>query len=233
MKQQLYALSLIIATTQAITAFDSRSLFTTPETPEITETPVTQSTTAQYQFIEKTFITDIATSKNAMWSNILTSIPAALGTYSGYQCYNQKVNMSKEDNILKSLITAQNLWGVTTLTCATILAGGQLQNYVNAQANQQAVRNFFKNWNKNKVYTPEAFHDAFESIALEIEQQGDTYIRQNANKIVENIQFVITRHFEKRYEKLLQITAYDALNESKTVTEIIKNMIGMAKDLAA
>jgi len=33
------------------------------------------------------------------------------------------------------------------------------------------------------------------------------------------------RHFEKRYEKVLQATAVNALADAKTVTEILKNSI--------
>ena len=52
-----------------------------------------------------------------------------------------------------------------------------------------------------------------------------------ATTIVENIQFVVTRHFDGRYKNILDAKGYDALAETKTISDVIKNTTDIVKNI--
>lgn len=220
MKAKFYTIALVIASTQAMTAFDSCSLFNESEKA------------SKYQFIEKKFITDIASAKDATWSKVLMIIPGSIATASGLEYGHQTENTPKDDLFFKNLLTKKFVNGVICVSSIAIIAGVTFQHHLSAHANQDAVRDFFTHWDKNQFYTPDELFESFEAIACNIEDQGEAFIKNHANEIVKTIQFIVTRYFEKRYEKLLQIKAHSALGEIKTVSETLQNFISGAKYLA-
>lgn len=217
MKNALYLFYLIIASIHTVFAFEEQSLFINQK----------------YEFIEREFITHIVAEKNSYWSNALAIIPISLGMFAAYNlAHGDEQNLTKESIVLKNLLTHKHIYSFILLGCAGFSAHTILSQYITHKANYNAVKKFFENWEHNKFYTPDLFLQTFESIALEIEKQGNVFIVKNANKIVETVQFIITRHFYTRYQKILEINAYNAIAETKSVLEVLQAFISGAKDLA-
>lgn len=217
MKKYSYIFSFIIITMQTIFAFEEQSLFINQK----------------YEFIEREFITHIAVEKNNFWANVLATIPVTLGIFAACNLAdgNEKT-LTKENIVLKNLLTHTHIYSFILLGCAGFSASTILNKYITNKAHYNAVKKFFSRWKKNKRYTPDLFLETFESIALEIEKKGDRFIAKNANKIVETIQFIITRHFHARYDNILKINAYNAIAETKSILEILQAFVSGAKDLA-
>ncbi|MBP6869707.1 hypothetical protein KBC04_02400 [Candidatus Babeliales bacterium] len=238
MKKHLYTLPLILAACNALATdnFNNSAFFSTSDEKE----------TSKYQYIEKKFITDIAKAKENVWSNIFTAIPAALATSSAFALAHLNntntidantidTNTKSKDNkpFLKSLLNKQNIYITTFVISTAIIAGQIAQRQISKQAHYQAVADFFHNWDKNQNHTPEKLTAPFAMIAEQITLNGDDFITEHADEIVELIQFIITRHFDKRYEKLLQMNSYNALNDVKIFSDIFRSFLTGNKELAA
>jgi len=222
-KKQFFILSCALSIACNTTAFDQRYFF---------------DTTDSWTYLEKIFITDIYNAKNAFWSKTTSIIPLVSAVISATQYYNHQQDFKNELTpknkfVIKNLMTAENLYFTGMIVSAGIVAQQFATSYAHSQVNRQAVDDFFSNWEINSLYTPDEFQDAFFMIAEIMEFQGKEAILEHADEIVETIQFLIIRHFESRYKKLLEIESCNALGDFKASTEIFKNIIGTAKDLAA
>ncbi len=212
MKKQLFTFSLVLAMASNMIAFNELSMF--DET----------SQESKWVLIEKKFITQPSTEKKLIWTHInsaatLLFAGGTLGTYailSSEQCKNKlSEQIMDTGNILAGFGTAATFMSATSA----------LDCYLSTRANRNTIASFFNNYDENRFFVPSELEEAFDLIAESIELFGQESILNEANEIVELIQFHVMRHFEKRYEKVLQITAVNAVADAKTVTEVLKNSI--------
>jgi hypothetical protein len=185
---------------------------------------------AQWELLEKTFITDIAQSKASTWNHISGAVLASMMVGSGYQ-YTQ-TSSTESSSIIKEMLQPKNVYGAATCAATAIFAVQTLQCYLSNQANRTAVANFFANYEENKYFVPAQLENAFDMIAERIELEGMDAVLVDANDIVDQVQGMIMRYFEKRYEKVLQGAAYNALADAKTTGEIIKNAVETGSKLS-
>lgn len=221
MKKQLFTLGLLnlFAVNLMGSSFDEHTLFDS------------NNEKAQWEFLEKAFITNIHAEKQLIWNHISAAFVASLGLGSGYQLYNGTTSNSQ---LAKTdLFSPTSLYSAVLGSSVALLSIKGLACHLSNQANRNAVEAFFTNWDQNQFYTPEALQEAFDIIAETIELQGLDAVLASADDIVDTIQFVVMRHFDGRYKKALEFQAFNALNDSKTFSEIIKNTVATAKDLAA
>lgn len=219
MKKQLYIFSLMMVMINNVTAFNELTVF--DETNE----------ESNWMFIEKKFITDIHAEKKSFWTHLSTIIPAAAIAFSGYQ-YFQITNDNENKDFIQTLLKPQNIYSITSLAATSLLITQYLECKLSAQANRNAVENFFNNWDQNQFYIPEELEEAFDAIAETIELQGQEAVLEHADEIVDAIQFITTRKLSSRYSKSLEITACNALGNAKTIGEILKNAVETGSKLA-
>jgi hypothetical protein len=182
------------------------------------------TTTTKMRYMESLWILEHAGLKNEMWKNITQYVPLLIGGYAMYQSF----TMTKDDkltNYFKTILNAENIYFGIGLGCASTVIIETLNNYINEKAARTTVHNFFANWEVNKNHTPEELLPIFSLIAEIIEVQGEEIILEQAQFILNNVQFVIIRNFEKQYESYLKSQSYNNLADTKTITEIIKNSI--------
>jgi hypothetical protein len=218
MKKQLFIFSFAVAMISNVIAFDERSMF--DETNE----------ESKWTFVENKFITKPAAEKAYIWKHLSAGAVAAvaIGAFVKLGYLN---DADRNDDFSKKIFTTGNvLAGLSSLSAVTFTTSA-LECYLSARANRNAVADFFTNWDQNQFFVPAELQDAFDTIAETIELEGKEVVLKNADEVVSTVEFLVMRHFEKRYEKLLQITAVSALNDNKTATEIFKNIIGGTKDL--
>ena len=209
MKKQLYIFTFAIAMMTTVNAFDQLTMF--DETNE----------ESKWAVIEKVFITDINEAKQSFWKHLSGVAVSTLIAGGAYQTY----NANPEAKFMDSLQLSRNFYCLGTLAMGGLLATQTIQCHLSNQTNRNAVTKFFGNWDKNQFYTPAALKEAFDIIAETMELEGNEATLKNADEIIDTIQFIIMRHFEKRYEKVLQFTAATALSDTKTAGEILKNAV--------
>jgi hypothetical protein len=184
---------------------------------------------AEWAFLEKAFITDIAKSKQLSWNHISAAATTLVMAGSTYQ-YTQ--TSATDGSILQQLLQPKNVFGLTSCATAAICSIQGLQCYLSHEANRTAVKNFFANYENNQVLVPASLQYAFDMIAERVTCEGMDAVLVDANDIVDQIQGMIMRYFEKRYEKVLQVSAENALATTKTAGEIIKNAVETSSKLA-
>jgi len=221
MKKYFYALAFSLIASSHVAAFESHMCF--DET----------NNESKWTYLEKTFITDISDAKSNVWKHLnnlipATAITAALWKYNKLQKTPAPTTESSTDAITVTQIaynafSAENVCLGVTLTSSVVLATQGLQCYLNYSLNRQAVESYLKNWEVNKLYTPDELVEFFEFLVERIHIQGKESVLSQAHEIVETLQFLTVRHFEKRYAKALDIVAANAFGDIKTATEIIKN----------
>jgi hypothetical protein len=240
MKKQMCILSFMLAIVSTNIIGSSVSLVNEPQKQSISKNSTFDELSlfditneqSKWVFIEKKFITDVYAATKMTWSHLLATIPAAFAGFAGYK-YMTIADQKKEDDTIKNLLKMDNIYLVGGTLAAGMVAAQYLDSYLIAQANRTALTNFFDNWDKNKFYVPVDLLPYFTMIAQRIENQGLDIVLQDAKKIVDDIKFKVTRQLESRYKKLLEFEAYNSTSDAKTVSEIFKNFIGGAKDLAA
>ncbi len=215
MKKQLYLFTFMMTLISSTYAFDERSFFN--EADEV----------AKWQFIENTFITKIAADKKSIWTHFSSAATLALAGTAGYAWTQTPATETKID-----LLKTNTLLALVTAAATGLLTIQGLECYLSHEANRNAVAEFFGNWDENQFYIPTELEEAFDMISEMIELEGKDAISAHANEIVELIQFHVTRHFEKRYEKVLQGAASVSLADAKTATEIIKLFTDTSKNIA-
>lgn len=178
---------------------------------------------SKWMFFEKTFITNIHEAKSVVRNNILNALPATLILGSFYGALTIPANNT--ENFICKVTQANNVCMTTGTILTTLLALQWLESSSASTTKRNVVTNFFVNWEENQFFVPEELFEAFEAIHNMIKVEGNAFIAANANAIVDSTVFSITRHFEKRYSKTLDVSAADALSSTKTVTEIVKNFI--------
>lgn len=185
---------------------------------------------SQWEFMELSFITKPAEAKKFVWSHLSAIVPVSLAMFSAYQYANLPTdNAAQSKDVLKSIREPQFMYPALGMSATTILVCQYLNCYLSAQAHRNAVIEFFANWEDNQFYTPVEFLDAFEEIAEIIEFEGIDAV--NSDKIVNTIQGQVMRHFESRYKSVLEAKGINALSDTKTYTEIVKNIFDGAKNL--
>lgn len=184
---------------------------------------------AQWAFLEKAFITDIAQSKQLSWNHISAAATGLVMASSAYQ-YTQ--TSATDASTLQQLLQPKNVFGLTSCATAAICSIQGLQCYLSNEANRTAVKNFFANYENNRFLVPANLEYAFDMISERIEFEGMDAVLVDANDIVDQIQGMIMRYFEKRYEKVLQVSAENALAATKTAGEIIKNAVETGSKLS-
>ncbi len=212
MKKQLFIFGFAVAMATNAMAFNERSMF--DETNE----------ESKWIFVEKAFISAPSDYKKLAWTHVeavvtgLIAVGAAttFGTLYHYNQLNDKI---------ENPLSVGNVSGGAAVAATALYATSALECYLSNQANRNAVEDFFNNWEQNQYFVPAELQDAFDTIAYTIELEGKDVVLNNANAIVDTIQFIVMRHFEKRYEKLLQITAVNSLADTKTAGEILKNAV--------
>ena len=233
MKKQLYALFFILFMVNTIQVHSQDNALESIEKQPINKFNIifnelnlfsTTNEELKWAFMEKKFITDMYTSKEMTWSQITAAIPAALVALAGYD---YATNSIMEHATKKNII----LLGGSAVTMAMISAQ-YLDYYLNQQSYRTAITNFFTHWEIYKFYVPERLIEYFTLIADTIEINGLQAVLPNAQTIVKEIQDTVTRYFESRYKKLLELEAAHNLSDTKTFSEIFKNLVGGAKDLA-
>lgn len=207
MKKQFLLFSFAFAMVSNVTttlAFDEHTLFDTT------------NVTARWSFIEKKFITDISAAKQASWSYYAPVLPAILIATAAS-------NLVVTEG--KNLLAPYNggIGGIVLGT--TLITMPTLESRFSNKANQNAVVDFFSNWDQNQNYVPAELFETFQLIAETMESKGQKAIAKSANEIVEAVRFVVTRYFDKRYENVLKAKADTALADAKTFAEIIKNAV--------
>jgi hypothetical protein len=90
-----------------------------------------------------------------------------------------------------------------------------------------------KNWNNNRPYTPFEYHHIFDALESIMDMHGEEAVLQHANEIVDNMQFMIMRHFTSRYEAALQIEAIDNMGTTQSILDIIKSSLDVKSSLIA
>jgi len=218
---------------------------------------------SQWMFLEKTFITDIRNDSQSIWGSISTIIPAFCALSAGYNFLRSKslpsVTLSENDfqnwyyaptknfnkvdastkakdkveKIIESMLNLENLCLIGGISSAIIIGTNLLQSTIEHQINRTAVEEFFANWELNSNYTPTELHEGFSIIAESINSDDRESILENADEIVATLNFLIIRHFEKRYNKFFEAESCSTLNYEKSTSDIIKNIVGTAKDLTA
>lgn len=219
MKKQFFTFAFAVAMATNVIAFDERSMF--DETNEA----------SKWTYLENKFITQPAAQKAAIWAHIGSAAAGmvVLGSFSSLFALNEKQLEAKMFN--EPFQTSNVLASTGTLSAAALLAS-YVECYLSARADRNAIESFFSNWEKNQFFVPAELEDAFDLIAQAIELEGQDAVLNNAHDIVEMIQFHVMRHFEKRYEKILQMTAYNSAKETKTVVDILKGSVETAGKLA-
>lgn len=219
MKKQLYILSFMIAMiSNNALAFNDLAFF--DETDQ----------TSKWTVLEKKFISDIAGSKETFWKHASALAVGLVATASSVKCFT--VNEDPSKDIMRTLLEPKVAYGIVSGVALSLLTVQGFQCFLYSHANRNAVADFFNNWDENKFYVPTQLEEAFDIIAERIELEGLDAVLENADEIVETIQFLVMRNFEKRYEKVLQVTAYNGLADTKTVGEILKNAVETSSKLA-
>jgi len=255
MKKQILLYTMITLTIQGLSAFDNRKFF------NIKTEEAQKSEVSQWAFIEQTFMIDAYTQKQVIWDHIYTSLPAAFALFAGYKYWNlpKKSNTSEsnKDNIIyhlkldgfssgsittpkdtknkdfiKDLLNTENLYIIGGTIATTMCASKALNYYLNYHCNRQVVKNFLKNWDLNRSFTPREFHNMFDALANLIDINGDEAVLVHANEIVNIMQSIVMRHFEKRYETILTVQTFNHLGETKAMLDVIKTAIDTAKTLS-
>ena len=213
MKKQLFIFSFAVAMVTNVIAFNELTMF--DETNEA----------SKWTFIENKFITQPAAEKQFIWTHVGAAVTGLVivGTFGTHLATSSK-DLNEQPKLDKMLTMGNILTGFGSAATA-IGATSALDCYLSARANRNAVANFFNNYENNQFFVPEELQNAFDLIAEAIEFAGMDAVLVNADDIVGLIQFQVMRKFEKRYEKVLQATAVNALADAKTVTEIVKNSI--------
>ena len=236
MKQKTYLLGLLLATANFNLVLPSQNYVQIPQEERFAQlVPYGQLTIfdvtneqSKWAFIEKKFITDIHSNKQMTWSHVSALLPAAFATFAGYTYMTQndipKYLAQKKENIF--------FLGGGALS-ALLVMGQYLEQYLTYQANRTAIQDFFEHWDQNQLYIPKELLPYFTILATKIEAQGQDAVLQDAKTIITDIKFMVTRHFESRYKKFLELDGYNSTAEAKTFSEILKNFIGGAKDLAS
>ena len=188
--------------------------------------------TSKMRYMERVWISQHAGFKNDMWKSITQYIPFLIGGYALYQSFTMKEN-DKVTNYFKTILNAENVYFTVGLGCASSIIIETLNNYINDKAARTTVHNFFENWEINKNHTPEVLLPMFSLIAAIIDVQGEDVILDQAQFIVDSVQFAVIRNFEKQYESYLKAQSYSNLTDTKTVTEIIKNSIEVIQKIKA
>jgi len=192
----------------------------------------TTSEQSKWLLIEKKFITDVYAAKQNSWKTLSSIIPTTFAVYSGYK-FATIENQNKEEDIIKNLLSMKNLYLVGGSIASLTILTQYLDSYLSSKANKDGIVDFFNNWDENKLFVPKELYPFLDMINRNIKINGQDFITKNADKIMHAIQFIITRHFESRYKKVLELEAHNSLAEAKTISEIIKNFVASAKDLKA
>ena len=217
MKKQLFIFSFVVAMASNVIAFDERTMF--DETNEA----------SKWTFIENKFITQPAAEKQLIWTHASAIATGLVIVGTGVTWF----NLEKRDTPMGNAFTQGNVIAAIGTAATAIISTSGLDCYLAARAHRNAVTNFFNNYEENQFFVPAELEQAFDKIAESIEFAGLDAVLLHADDIVELIQFQVMRHFEKRYEKVLQATAVNALADAKTVTEILKNSIESVSKLGA
>ncbi len=212
MKKQLCIFSFALAMVTNVIAFDELTMF--DETNEA----------SKWTFIENKFITQPAAEKQFIWTHVGAVATGLVIAGTGATWFSLK-DEDRKVNLSTNMFATGNVLAGVSCAATAILTTSGLDCYLAARANRNAVANFFNNYENNQFFVPEELQNAFDLIAEAIEFAGMNAVLENADDIVGLIQFQVMRHFEKRYEKVLQATAATALADAKTVTEIVKNSI--------
>ena len=180
---------------------------------------------AQWELVEKAFITDIGRSKQLCWRHLEVIIPAIIGSAAAYKTLEVYSPYFSYDS-QKGLWDIQNPrvhCPIIAATMGAILVYQYAQCYIENIANRNAIKNFFTNYEENQFFVPAELQDAFDMIMEKIEQDGMDLVLADANEYVDVIQGIVMRHFESRYKSVLDAKGRDVLAESKTVIENFKN----------
>ncbi|MGZ6255264.1 MAG: hypothetical protein ACXWL5_04710 [Candidatus Chromulinivorax sp.] len=210
MKKQLYILGLILSllSSKNFTHFNELIFFN--ENDE----------SSKWSWFENKFITEVENYKSKNWDKVASIIPATIiGTYLG-----QRFDMITIDDEFSKLKPSSVL-SVAAFVTSGLWALQSYKEHIKVKAAEHVLKKFFSNWEQNQFFIPKELQDGFDIIAEQIAVHGSNKVLINAPKIVETLQAIIMRHFEKRYEKILQINATNALNDTKIFTEIIRNCI--------
>ncbi|MGZ6250665.1 MAG: hypothetical protein ACXWL2_01415 [Candidatus Chromulinivorax sp.] len=210
MKKQLYILVLLITvlSSKNFTHFNELIFFN--ENDE----------SSKWSWLEKQFITEVENYKSKNWDKVASIIPATIiGT-----CLYQYCNITPIDDEFNKLKPSSVL-PVVAVATSGLWALQSYKEHIKVKAAEHVLKKFFNNWEQNQFFIPKELQDGFDIIAEQIAVHGSNKVLINAPKIVETLQAIIMRHFEKRYEKILQINATNALNDTKIFTEIIRNSI--------
>lgn len=219
MNKKLQLFTLFMVTMHSLTAFDNRKMF---------------NTTTQWDFLEKTFIVDAHTNKQEVSECIQTYLPVLCCGAASYKYINtpETCNAEKKD-FIKDLLNPKNLYLVSAVLSAGIACSQVIQYYMNHYVNRQVVADFLHNWSSNKTLTPAEFCDAFEALASIMDVNGDEAVLQHATEIVDIMQFMIMRHFDKRYEGVLKAQAINNIGDAKSILDLLKTSAEAAKGLGA
>lgn len=220
MNKKLQLLALLMVTMHGLTAFDGRKMFNDKE-PE-----------SQWAFLERTFIVDAHAEKQEIWKNMQAYLPAACATIATYAYLNLTGDEATKD-ISKNALNSKNACLITAIVSAGICGTQIIQRYMNHTINRQIVTHFLQNWSTNRSLTPEQFHHTFDALAAIMDIHGDEVVLENSNEIVELMQFMIMRHFDKRYENVLKMQAVNNIGDAKTILDVISGSIGVAKNFGA
>ena len=139
---------------------------------------------------------------------------------------------TKDKDILKDLLDVKNVYLIGGTIATAMFASKALECYLNYHCNRHVVENFLKNWERNRSLTPHEFHHVFDALVDVMDINGDEAVLAHANEIVDIMQSMVMRHFEKRYEKVLTIQTLNNLGETKAILDVLKTAIDTAKGLA-
>ena len=216
MKKQLYIFSFALAMMSSINAFNELTLFDEADQK------------SKWAFVEKKFITDIYKSKKIVWEYVSAT---ALATTIGFAACKYAYIPAGNEDFINTLRQQKNVYSMLGLGSAAMFINQGFDAYLTTYANRNAVANFFGNWDKNQFYTPAELEDAFDIIAEMMELQGQEAVLENADDIVDTINFIVMRHFDARYKSVLDAKSRDALSDTKTITEAFKNLFDGAKNM--
>ena|GEM_PF-2397436 len=220
MKHKMQILTLFILTMNSITAFDSRKMFNDKE-PE-----------SQWAFLERTFIVNAHTEKQRVTNELQTYTPAICAVITSYLYMNLTGDEASKD-ISKNALNSKNACLITAIISSGIFGTQMLQRYMNHSVNRQIMTDFLHNWTTNRNLTPQQFHHTFDALSAIMDINGDEVVLDNATEIVNLIQFMIMRHFDKRYENVLKIQAANNIGDAKNILDVITGSIGIAKNFGA
>ena len=218
MKKQLCAFAFMITMASNAMAFNDRSLF--DDTSEA----------SKWTFVENKFVTKIAAEKSFMWAHIGAGVTALVAIMTGSQLLLNRNNLNDKFSD-GNVFTNGTVYGGATAFASGAFTISALDCYIAAQANRNAVTEFFSNWDKNKSFVPTELQAGFELIAEAMHAKGKQAVLKNADEIVEMIQFLVIRHFEGRYKNTLETKGRDALADTKTTSEVVKLFTETAKNL--